>query len=70
MGKGAITIGILFLLLGFIVSIIIIVSEAPLWFLLHPGVLFLFIVGIGLVIFNKEENKIEQRKDINKKKDK
>jgi hypothetical protein len=29
-----------------------------------------FAIGIGLIIFDGEEDKIEQRKDINKKKDK
>ena len=63
MGKGAIAIGIIFILAGiYWIYRVISNSEIPNWLLIHLAVLIG--VGIGLIIFNKAENIIEQRKDI------
>jgi|TARA_B100001971_G_C18155755_1_gene518442 hypothetical protein len=67
MGKGAIYIGIVFILAGLYWSYEVITTpETPNWLLIHLSVLIL--VGIGLIIFFRAEGKIEQRKDLNKNK--
>ena len=69
MGKGAIIIGIICILAGLYWAYeVIISSEAPNWLLIHLSVLIG--VGIGLIVFNKAEEKIEQRKDLKSKKSK
>tara|TARA_Y100000310_G_scaffold345263_1_gene463203 strand:+ start:3111 stop:3320 length:210 start_codon:yes stop_codon:yes gene_type:complete len=69
MGKGAIAIGIVCILAGlYWVYKVITSPDAPLWLLIHLSILIG--VGIALIIFFKEENKIEQRKDIKNKEDK
>ena len=68
MGKGAIAIGVGCIILGVWLAYKVLVSETPNWLLIHVSVLIG--VGIGLVVLNKQEDKIEQRKDLNKKKDK
>jgi hypothetical protein len=69
MGKGAIAIGIACILAGVYWAYkVISMPETPNWLLIHLSVLIS--VGIGLIIFNKAESKIEQRKDINNKKNK
>ena len=68
MSKGAIAIGIACILAGFWWSYkVVSTPETPNWLLIHLSVLIL--VGVLLIGFSKEEQKIEQRKDINKKKD-
>ncbi len=62
MGKGSIWTGALFILIGICIFFEIIYSEAPFLILIYP--LVLIGLGIGLVVLNKEENKIEQRKDL------
>jgi hypothetical protein len=65
MGKGAIAIGIICILAGIWWTFqVLLSSEAPNWLLIHLSVLIG--VGIGLIVFNKAENQIEQRKDLNK----
>ena len=67
MGKGAILIGIACVLAGVYWAYKVISSpEVPNWLLIHLSVLI--IVGMGLIALNKEEGKIEQRKDLKKKK--
>ena len=69
MGKGAIVIGTICILAGAYWAYGVITSpEVPNWLLIHLSVLI--IVGIGLIALNKEEDKIEERKDLNKKKGK
>jgi ABC-type nickel/cobalt efflux system permease component RcnA len=69
MGKGAIAIGIVCILAGLYWTYEVITSpDVPNWLLIHLSILI--ITGIGLIVFFREENKIEQRKDINNKKDK
>ncbi len=65
MGKGAIAIGIICIILGAWIIFKIFSSNTPLWVAVYP--LILIILGIGLIIFFKEEEKVEQRKDIKKK---
>ena len=64
MGKGAIWIGIAFILFGIWLISKILSSTEPIWLLIYP--LFSIGIGIALIIFYKEEGKIEQRKDIKK----
>ena len=62
MGKGAILIGVLFILVGAWGVFKTINSSAPFWVLIYP----LVSIGIGfaMIILYKQEGKIEQRKDI------
>lgn len=61
MGKGAILIGIIFIIFG-----IILITATK----FHLSSLFYGIpaiaIGIALIVLNKEEEKIEQRKDLTK----
>ena len=59
MGKGAIILGAIIILIGIGFLFVSIISA----------VIFI-IMGLALIIFWNEENKIEQRKDLNKKKGK
>ena len=69
MGKGAIVIGIICILAGVYWAYKVIASpDVPNWLLIHLSVLI--IVGIGLIVLNKEENKIEERKDLKSEKTK
>jgi phosphate/sulfate permease len=69
MSKSAIAIGIILTILGLWISLKIITSdEAPLLVLIYPAIMIG--LGIAMIILNKEESKIEQRKDINTKKPK
>jgi len=66
MTKGAIWIGIGCILAGVFWAYKVIISkEAPNFLLIHLSVLIG--VGIALIVFNKEEEKVEQRKDMKKK---
>ena len=65
MGKGAIAIGIICILAGILGAYEVLISEASNWILIH---LFILIgIGIALIVFYKQEDKIEQRKDIKSK---
>ena len=64
MGKGAIAIGVIFILIGLIAGSGIIISDVSNWSLLNPALLILFVIGVGLIAFYKEEGRIEQRKDL------
>ena len=64
MGKGAIAIGAVLILIGLIAGSGIIISDASNWLLLHPALLILFVIGVGLIAFYKAESQIEQRKDL------
>ena len=69
MGKGAITIGIIFVLAGLWWAYQVLTStEVPNWLLIHLSILIA--VGIGLIVLNKAEEKIEERKDLKPKKSK
>ena len=69
MGKGAIWIGTILVILGIWFTYNIISSEeTPNWLLIHVSVMI--ILGLGLIILYREEDKIEPRKDLNKKKSK
>tara|TARA_Y100000310_G_C20527440_1_gene736774 strand:+ start:367 stop:570 length:204 start_codon:yes stop_codon:yes gene_type:complete len=66
MGKGAIIIGIVMILFGFYwVYEVLSDPEIPNFLLIHLS--FFIAIGIGLIVFFKAENKIEERKDIKKK---
>lgn len=66
MSKGAIVVGIALIILGiWIVAEIVADAEAPLFILIYPAIMI--IVGIAMIILNKEEDKVEQRKDIKTK---
>jgi hypothetical protein len=63
MGKGAIIIGIACIIAGIYWSYEVLSDpEVPNWLMIHLSMLL--IIGIGLIIFNKAESIIEQRKDI------
>jgi len=69
MSKGAIISGIILILLSlwfghFLIS----AGDAPGFVFIYP--LVGIGLGIGLIILNKEESKIEKRKDLNSKKTK
>lgn len=67
MGKGAISAGIVFIIFGiWLLTKTCLAKEK--WLLLYP--LVIIAIGIALIIFNKEEDKIEQRKDFKEKKTK
>ena len=69
MGKGAIWIGGVLILFGIYLSYKVLTSpETPNWILIHISIITL--IGVGLIVFFRAEDKIEQRKDINNKKDK
>ena len=69
MGKGAILIGIVCIITGVLGAYAVISSaETPNWLLIHLSVLIG--VGIALIVLNKEEEKVEQRKDLKSKESK
>lgn len=72
MGKGAIWIGMVFIVFGIWLGFKILSSDVAntelIWVLIYP--LFSIGIGIALIIFYKEEGKIEQRKDLKEKKSK
>ncbi len=68
MGKGAIWMGIAFILFGLWLAYEIILDETSLWILLYP--LLSIGIGIGLIVLYKEEDIIEKRKDLKEKKTK
>ena len=65
MGKGAIAIGIVFILFGIFLFA---VSKFNIVAVIYGTVSI--ILGIALIVLYKEEDKVEQRKDINKRKSK
>ena len=66
MSKSAIAVGIILTLLGLWISLKIITSdETPLLVIIYPAIMIA--LGIAMIILNKEESKVEQRKDINTK---
>lgn len=66
MGKGAIWIGMILVIFGIWLFFVILYSNAPILVLIYP--LLSIGIGIALIVLYKEEDKIEQRKDLNKKK--
>ena len=62
MGKGAIFIGIIFILFGIF---LILITKFNLIGLIYAAASI--ILGTALILFWKEEGKIEERKDIRKK---
>ncbi len=68
MAKGAIWIGIGLIILGVWGFFKIFSSDIPVLVLIYP--LFSIGIGIALIIFYKEEDKIEERKDLKAKKPK
>jgi len=67
MGKGAILIGAVLIIFGIFLAYKTISStETPNWLLIHISVMIL--IGVGMIVFFKEESKIEQRKDIKTRK--
>jgi len=65
MGKGAIAIGAVCILAGLYWVYVVLTSDAPNWLLIHLSILIA--VGIGLIVFFRAEDKIEERKDIKRK---
>ena len=68
MGKGAIWIGILLILVGVWGAYQTLVTQTPILVLIYP--LLAIGIGIALIILYKEEDKIEQRRDLNRSKSK
>lgn len=68
MGKSAIGMGIAIIIFGVWLTFKVLSPEIPLWVLIYP--LVTIGIGIGLIIFNKEEDKIEKRKDLKERKTK
>jgi len=67
MAKENIIIGTAIIILGVWLSLKVITSEdAPLFLLIYT--LIITALGITIIVLNKEENRIEQRKDIKTKK--
>jgi xanthine/uracil/vitamin C permease (AzgA family) len=61
MGKGAIFVGIIIILLSLILMAAILTSDVPYGVLIYP--LVGIGIGIALIVFWKEEDIIEERKD-------
>jgi len=68
MGKGAILIGIGLIIFGIWLSSEVFLEEAPIWVLIYP--LISIGIGIAMIILYKEEDKIEERKDLKHSKSK
>jgi uncharacterized membrane protein YiaA len=69
MSKGAIVVGVAIIILGIWISLEVIAdTEAPIFILIYP--IIMIGLGIAMIILNKEEDKVEQRKDIKTKKPK
>ena len=63
MSKGVIVTGVAIIILGIWIALEVAAdNEAPLFILIYPAIMI--IVGLAMIILNKEEDKIEQRKDI------
>ncbi len=62
MGKGAIVIGALLILVSAFGFFKILAAEISLFVLIYP--LVGVVVGIAMIILYKEEDKIEERKDL------
>ena len=65
MGKETITMGIILILFGIF---LLIITKFNIIGVIYGAIIFA--IGLALIFFNKEENKIEQRKDIKTKKSK
>ena len=66
MSKGVIVTGVAIIILGIWIALEVAAdNEAPLFILIYPAIMI--IVGIAMIILNKEEDKVEQRKDIKTK---
>jgi len=68
MGKGAIWIGMIFIVFGIGLFFKIITTDTPFLVLIYP--IAIIIIGIALTIFHKQEEIIEQRKDLKSNKSK
>jgi len=69
MSKGAAIVGVAIIILGIWISLEILAdNKAPLLTLITPAIIIA--VGIAMIILRKEEDKIEQRKDIKTKQSK
>ncbi len=68
MGKGAIWIGMVFIVFGIWLGFKILSSNVSIFILIYP--LLSVGIGIALIVFYKEEEKIEQRKDLKEEKSK
>ncbi len=68
MGKGAIWIGIAVIAFGLWLTFKLIEESVPPWVLIYP--LVIVGTGIGLIVFYKEEDRVEKRKDLKKRKTK
>jgi len=65
MGKGAIWIGMILIVFGIWLFFKILNSNTPFLVLIYP--IAIIIIGISLILFYKEEDKIEERKDLKNK---
>lgn len=68
MGKGAIWIGAALILFGIWLLFELLSSNVPILIMIYP--LASIGIGIALIILYKEEDKIEERKDLKSKKSK
>ena len=69
MSNGAIVTGVAIIIFGiWITTKVLADTSAPLFVLIYPAIII--IIGITLIILNKEEEKVEQRKDIKTKQSK
>lgn len=66
MGKSAIAIGIILIIFGIWLFFTVWSSDEPIWVLLYP--LFSIGIGIALIILYRQEDIIEERKDLKSKK--
>jgi len=66
MSKSAIVVGVALIIFGIWIGLEILASQdAPLLTLITP--IIIMALGIAMIILNKEESKVEQRKDIKTK---
>ena len=66
MGKGAVFIGILLILVGAWGAFKVLSTSTPFWVLFYP--LMGIGIGIAMIILFRAEDKIEERKDLKSKK--
>ena len=66
MSNGVIVTGVAIIILGIWITLEILADKAPIFILIYP--IIIIGLGIAMIILNKEEDKVEQRKDLKPKK--